>query len=42
MDDNFDHKVFFKNIMKLFEDNPEDKWVVDTLAWWNEYVDHIV
>jgi hypothetical protein len=42
MDDNFDHKVFFKNIVNLFEDNPEDKWVVDTLAWWNEYVDHIV
>jgi hypothetical protein len=42
MDDNFDHEVFFKNIMKLFEDNPEDKWVVDTLAWWNKYVNHIV
>jgi hypothetical protein len=42
MDNNFDHKVFFKNIVKLFKDNPKDEWVVNTLAWWNEYVDHIV
>jgi len=41
MDDNFDSEVFFKNIVKLFEDNPEDEWVVDTLEWWNKYVDHI-
>ena len=41
MDDHFDHEVFFKNIVKLFKDDPENDWVVDTLEWWNEYVDYI-
>jgi hypothetical protein len=28
---------FYKAILKLFADE-EDEWVIDTLAWWNEYV----
>jgi hypothetical protein len=28
---------FYKAILELFADE-EDEWVIDTLAWWNEYV----
>ena len=29
------HKLFL-NIVRLFEEEPEDTWCVDTLKWWDE------
>jgi hypothetical protein len=28
---------FYQAILELFADE-EDEWVIDTLAWWNEYI----
>ena len=41
MDDSFNHEVFFRNIVKLFKDDPKDDWVIETLKWWNECVNNI-
>ncbi|KAK0193636.1 hypothetical protein F5146DRAFT_1134371 [Armillaria mellea] len=30
--------AFYGSIVALFEDQPEDTWVLQTLAWWNEQV----
>jgi hypothetical protein len=30
-------KEFYYAILEMFDDK-EDEWVVETLAWWNEYV----
>jgi len=35
MDNNFDHEAFFDNIVELFEVDPNDEWVVETLDSWN-------
>ncbi|KAF8814888.1 hypothetical protein BYT27DRAFT_7156659 [Phlegmacium glaucopus] len=32
----FEHGVFYQNIVRMFETDPDDPWVKDTLAWWNE------
>jgi hypothetical protein len=29
---------FYNNIVALFEQDPQDPWVIDTLEWWNGYV----
>jgi hypothetical protein len=29
---------FYYTIVSLFEDDPTDPWVVDTLKFWNKYV----
>lgn len=31
-------EAFYLAIVDLFEDYPDNKWAVKTLAWWNEYV----
>lgn len=37
MDDGaFEYEVFYQNIVQMFEGDPKDPWVVDTLEWWNE------
>lgn len=38
-DGDFEYQVFYQNIVSMFEDNPEDDWVKETLAWWQEYGD---
>lgn len=38
IDGDFNQQRFFENIMSLFEMDPKDSWVVETLAWWNKYV----
>lgn len=35
-DASFEYPVFYQNIVSMFEDDPEDDWVKDTLAWWTE------
>jgi len=37
----FSYEKFYENIVTLFEDDPEDPWVIDTLEWWNKYVNPI-
>jgi len=34
----FEHGVFYQNIVRMFETDPDDPWVKETLAWWNEQV----
>ena len=34
-DEAFDADKFFLNIVALFEDNPNSKWAIDTLDWWD-------
>ncbi|KAK0186020.1 hypothetical protein F5146DRAFT_1005155 [Armillaria mellea] len=34
----FDMTAFYGSIVTLFEDQPEDTWVLQMLAWWNEQV----
>ena len=34
--------MFYQNIVSLFENDPEDDWVKETLAWWNEYFFKII
>ncbi len=38
IDNPFNYEAFYKNIVTLFEDDPEDQWVIETLEWWNECV----
>jgi hypothetical protein len=33
MDEKFDNKTFFNNILGLFETDPDDPWVIETLDW---------
>ena len=36
LDDGFFNKQdFFQTIVSLFETDPEDAWVGDTIQWWN-------
>jgi hypothetical protein len=35
-DSHFDNEAFFNNIVDLFETDPSDPWVTDTLAWWRK------
>ncbi|KIM48500.1 hypothetical protein M413DRAFT_22983 [Hebeloma cylindrosporum] len=32
----FEYGVFYQNIVRMFEDDHEDDWVKETLAWWQE------
>ncbi|KDR76066.1 hypothetical protein GALMADRAFT_139825 [Galerina marginata CBS 339.88] len=32
-DSAFDYEAFYQNIVKMFEDDPEDCWVIETLDW---------
>ena len=34
----FDLQDFYYNILFLFEDEQDDGWASDTLAYWNKYV----
>ncbi|KAK0495235.1 hypothetical protein EDD18DRAFT_1354450 [Armillaria luteobubalina] len=34
----FNMTAFYGSIVTLFEDQPDDIWVLQTLAWWNEQV----
>jgi hypothetical protein len=36
MDEKFDNRTFFNNIVRIFETDPDDPWVIETLDWWNE------
>jgi hypothetical protein len=36
MDENFDNRNFFNNIVRIFETDPDHPWVTETLDWWNE------
>ena len=33
----FEYPVFYQNIVRMFEMDPDDEWVQETLAWWHEY-----
>ena len=33
----FEYPVFYQNIVRMFESDPDDEWVQETLAWWHEY-----
>jgi hypothetical protein len=35
LDGAFDLKAFYDGIVELFEADPDDEWVVETLQWWN-------
>ena len=35
-DGDFEYGVFYQNIVKMFESDPDDEWAKDTLEWWNE------
>ena len=35
MDSNFNHEAFFDNIVKLFEVDLNEEWIVETLDSWN-------
>lgn len=32
----FEYGVFYHNIVRMFESDPDDDWAKETLAWWNE------
>ena len=32
----FEYGVFYQNIVRMFESDPDDEWVKETLDWWNE------
>ncbi|KIM43032.1 hypothetical protein M413DRAFT_26238 [Hebeloma cylindrosporum] len=34
----FEYGVFYQNIVRMFEDDHEDDWVKETLAWWQEEI----
>ncbi|KAK0438852.1 uncharacterized protein EV420DRAFT_1651270 [Desarmillaria tabescens] len=34
----FDMTAFYDSIVALFESHPDDEWMVETLAWWNEQI----
>jgi hypothetical protein len=42
LDNNFDLGVFYNQIVELFEQDPDDPWVVDTLGFWNKCVDQVI
>jgi len=33
---------FMTPSVEMFERDPKDSWVVDTLKWWNEYVSNFM
>jgi hypothetical protein len=35
-DNLFNLQLFYDAIVEMFERDPNDSWVVDTLEWWNE------
>jgi hypothetical protein len=32
----FDLEMLYSTIVTMFESDPDDPWVVETLEWWNE------
>ena len=38
----FNIQLFYDAIVEMFERDPKDSWVVDTLEWWNEYVSNFM
>ena len=36
VDEDFDMENFYNIIVKVFEHDPEDEWVLETLAFWNK------
>jgi hypothetical protein len=38
LDGNFNLEVFYNLIVDLFEQDPNDPWVVDTLEFWNKCI----
>lgn len=36
-DNLFSLQRFYDNIIALFELDPQDPWVIDTLEWWDGY-----
>ena len=36
-DNLFSLQRFYDSIIALFEVDPQDPWVIDTLEWWDEY-----
>jgi hypothetical protein len=32
----FEYGVFYQNIVRMFESDPDDEWAKETLDWWNE------
>ena len=41
-DNLFNIQLFYDTIVEMFERDPKDSWVVDTLKWWNEYVSNFM
>ena len=41
-DNLFNIQLFYDAIVEMFERDPKDSWVVDTLEWWNEYVSNFM
>jgi hypothetical protein len=37
MDGDFNLQTFYNLIVELFEREPDDPWVVETLSFWNRY-----
>ena len=35
-DNLFNLRMFYDAIVEMFERDPKDPWIVDTLAWWKE------
>jgi hypothetical protein len=35
-DNLFNLQLFYDNIVAMFEEDPEDPWIIETLKWWNE------
>jgi len=35
-DDLFNLQDFYTTIVMMFEQDPNDPWVIETLEWWNE------
>lgn len=35
-DNLFNLHEFYNTIVAMFEKDPDDPWVVETLEWWNE------
>ncbi|KAG6825294.1 hypothetical protein H0H92_004132, partial [Tricholoma furcatifolium] len=38
----FDYEMFYFNMVAIFEDEPENPWVVETLKWWNQQLPDLV
>ncbi len=41
-DNLFNIQLFYDTIVEMFERDPKDSWVVDTLEWCNEYVSNFM